>query len=329
MDGAAGAAPDGRDVRQEHDQQGRVPADGRDGDALHRHDQPPLARARPRRGPGLLDHRQQRGGDARRARDEAPLAGGAARRGQAGRPTEHRDGDQRPGLLGEVRAVLGRGAADRPDGGHPVPHRPGRRGGALRREHDRRRRDHGVHVRRLLRARREGLPRARPAAGGDRARHPRARGRRVGWVRRAVHRSADRVGLPPEAGRLDQRLRPQVRPRRARRGLGDLAGGGVPAGGPDLPGQLPRRHHADVRPELLPPRRPGGRAVLQLHPAGLQGLPAGPAVRARRGARPRARDRPARAVRAGHDGRGPPGLRVQGPRRDHELQRLRRLRRRA
>jgi hypothetical protein len=34
MDGARSAQADGRDVRQEHDRQGRVPADGRAGDAL-------------------------------------------------------------------------------------------------------------------------------------------------------------------------------------------------------------------------------------------------------------------------------------------------------
>ena len=88
-----------------------------------------------------------------------------ARRGQAGRPAEPRDGHQRPGLLGEVRELLGRGDAPRADGGRPLP--PLRRGGgeALRREHDRRRRDPRLDVRRLVRAGRGDLRRARRAPG--------------------------------------------------------------------------------------------------------------------------------------------------------------------
>ena len=41
----------------------------------------------------------------------------------------------------------------------------------------------------------------------------------------------------------------------------------VPARGPDLLGQLPRRQHADLRPQLLPARSPDRRPVLQLPPA--------------------------------------------------------------
>ena len=93
-----------------------------------------------------------------------------ARRGQAGRQAEPRDGDQRPGLLGEVRELLGRRDAARADGGRPLP--PLRRGGgeALRREHDRRRRDPRLHVRRRVRAGGRDLrgarrtPGARPAS---------------------------------------------------------------------------------------------------------------------------------------------------------------------
>ena len=55
-------------------------------------------------------------------------------------------------------------------------------------------------------------------------------------------------------------------------------------GGPDLLGQLPRRQHADVRAQLLPARRPGRGAVLQLPAAGLRRIPA------RAGLRPRRRD---------------------------------------
>ena len=45
-----------------------------------------------------------------------------------------------------------------------------------------------------------------------------------------------------------------------------------------FPGQLPGRRHADRHPELLPPRQPGGRAVLQLPAAGLGGIHQGHAV---------------------------------------------------
>ena len=128
------------------------------------HAQPALARAGRRRGDRLLDDRVQRGRDARRARAQAPLAAAAGGRGQAGRQAEPRHGDQRPGVLGEVRELLGRRDAARPDGGRPVP--PLGRGGreALRREHDRRRRDPRVDVRRLLRAgRRRSATRSTPS----------------------------------------------------------------------------------------------------------------------------------------------------------------------
>ena len=62
-----------------------------------------------------------------------------------------------------------------------------------------------------------------------------------------------------------------------RGGLGHLAGSGRPARGPDLQGQLPGRRDAHVRAQLLPARRAGGGAVLQLHPARLGGLQARPA----------------------------------------------------
>ena len=85
--------------------------------------------------------------------------------GQAGGQAEPRDGHQRPGLLGEVRELLGRRDAARADGGRPLP--PLRRGGgeAVRREHDRRRRDPRLDVRRLVRAGAGDLRRARRPAG--------------------------------------------------------------------------------------------------------------------------------------------------------------------
>ena len=185
-------------------------------------------------------------------------------RGQAGRQAEPRDGDQRPGVLGEVRELLGRRDAPRADGGRPLPSL-GRRGGeALRREHDRRRRDPRLDLRRLLRAGRGDLRRARcvPARVGPR--HPGARGRRLGRLRRAVRRPRPRVGLPPAAGRLDQRVRPQVRARLPGRRLDRVARLRLAARGPDLLGQLPRRQHAHLRAELLAAGCAGRRAVLQL-----------------------------------------------------------------
>ena len=220
VDGAAGREADGRVPRQEHDRQGRVPADRGARDALRQHPQPPLARARRGRGGRLLDDRLERGGDARRPRAQAPLAAPAQGRRQADRQAEPRDGDQRPGLLGEVRELLGRRDAPRADGGRPLP--PLRRGGreALRREHDRRRRDPRLDLRRLLRAGAGDLRRARRPAGADRPRRPGARRRRLGRVRRAVRRPRPRLGLPAAARRVDQRLGPQVRPRLSRASAG-------------------------------------------------------------------------------------------------------------
>ncbi len=91
---------------------------------------------------------------------EAPVAAPPAGGGQADRPAEHRHGHQCPDLLGQVRQLLGRRAAAGADGGRPVP-AVGRGGGqAVRREHHRCRGDHGLHVRRRLRAGRRGVRRA-------------------------------------------------------------------------------------------------------------------------------------------------------------------------
>ena len=71
---------------------------------------------------------------------QAALAEPARGRGQAGRPAEPGDGHQRPGLLGEVRQLLGRRDAARADGGRPLHLSAEEAVEALRREHDRRRR---------------------------------------------------------------------------------------------------------------------------------------------------------------------------------------------
>ncbi len=113
------------------------------------------------------------------------------------------------------------------------------------------------------------------------------------------------------ARRLDQRVRPQVRPRVPGRRLDRLARRRGAPRRPDLLGQLPRRQHADVRAQLLAPRRAGRRAVLQLPAPRLRGLPRGA------GLRPRGRDaalgahRRDRAVRADHARRRAPRVRVQ------------------
>ena len=63
----------------------------------------------------------------------------------------------------------------------------------------------------------------------------------------SVSRPGARVGLPDRARPVDQRLRPQVRPRLPGRGMGPVAGGGGVAGRARVQGQLPRRRDADVR----------------------------------------------------------------------------------
>ena len=70
---------------------------------------------------------------------------------------------------------------------------------------------------------------ARPHPGRDRARHPDPRRRRIRRHDRPVPAAGARVGLPGRAGRLDQHLGPQVRPRLPGPRLGRLAHGRRPA----------------------------------------------------------------------------------------------------
>ena len=291
LDGAPGPPADVRDVRQEHDRQGRVPAHRRARAAVREHAQPAVELARRGAGHGHVDHRVERGGDARRDGAQVAVARSPAGRRQADRPAQHGDGRQRAGVLGEVLPLLGGRAPARAHGGRAVP--PHRRPapsphcdentiGVVRRA--------GLDVRRVLRAGRRHLRRARPPPGRDRARRPGARRRRVGRVRRPVHRPRPRVGLPPPPGAVDQRLGPQVRARVPGRRLGDLAQPRRAARGPGVPRQLPGRRHAHVRPQLLPAGQPGGGAVLQLHAPRLRRLPAGPADLPRR--RPATRPTP-------------------------------------
>ena len=75
-----------------------------------------------------------------------------------------------------------------------------------------------------------------------------------------------RVGLPPRAGPLDQRLRAQVRPRLSGHRLADLPGEGRPGQGPRLRGELSRQDRLDVHPQLLHRLGDGAGPVLQPRP---------------------------------------------------------------
>ena len=271
--------PDGRMRRQEHDRQGRVPADGRAGTPLRRDPGRPVERAVGRGRDRLLDHRLQRSLHVGRHGPAAPVVDPGERPDPAAQPG---DGRQRAGLLGEVLPVLGRRAADRADERRPVPPRRRARRRAVRRGHHRRGGHPRLDVRRQLRAGRRDRRRARRARGRRRSRRAGARGRRVRRHDRAVPGSRAGVGLPAAAGGLDQHVRPQVRPGLSRRGLGVVARLRVPAEGADLQRQLPGRQHADVRVELLATRRRGHRAVLHVLPARPGRLHRRPAGLARR-----------------------------------------------
>ncbi len=121
--------------------------------------------------------------------------------------------------VGEVLPLLRRRAADRPARARQVHDRPRGRGATRRREHDRRgrRARHDLH-----RARRRHPRDQRPARRPQERQGPgRAdpRRRRLRRLRLAVPVPRLGVGLPPGAGPLDQRLRPQVRARLPRHRL--------------------------------------------------------------------------------------------------------------
>ena len=98
------------------------PADRRAGDALRRH---------PRRLWHAPETPSSATGCSTTGSSEAAMLGGLALkrrwqqraqgRGQADRQAEHRHGHQRPGVLGEVRELLGRRDAPGPDGRGPLP----------------------------------------------------------------------------------------------------------------------------------------------------------------------------------------------------------------
>ena len=154
----------------------------------------------------VLDDRLERGCHARRARAQAALAEAPCGRGPVRGQAQPGDGHQRPGLLGEVRQLLGRRDAPRPDGRRSVPTHRRRGGQALRREHDRCRRHPRLDVRRLVRAGRGDLRCARRPRARDRHRRPRPRRRRLGRVRSP--RSSIRISTGTSACRAWRRSTP-------------------------------------------------------------------------------------------------------------------------
>ena len=100
----------------------------------------------------------------------------------------------------------------------------------------------------------------------QRPRRAAARRRRERRLRLAVPLPGLAVGLPPRAGALDQRLRPQVRAGLPRHRLADLPREGRPRARPGLRGELPRQDRRHLHPELLHRLLDGARAVLQPRP---------------------------------------------------------------
>ena len=236
--------------------------------------------------------------------------------GQARRPAQHRHGRQRPDLLGQVRQLLRRRAPPRPDGGRPAAprRRRGRRARATRTPSASSRSS----------ARRSTAATSRSPTSAPRSTTSQERtGLDVpvhvdGASGAMIAPFLDPelvVGLPPAPRRVDQHVGPQVRPGLPRRRLGGVARPRRAARGPGLPRQLPRRRDADVRAQLLPSRRPGHRAVLQLPAARPRRLPPRPALLPGRGHAARRRDRRPRPVPAAHRRHAAARLRVRGRRR--------------
>ena len=198
----------------------------------------------------------------------------AGRRGQADRRAEPDPRVQRPGRVGEVLPLLGRRAAVRADqAAGPVRDHAGRgrsRGStrtrsAWSRSSARRTRASSSRSRRSTTRSSRTTPRrgssvplhVDAASGGFVAPflHPHLK-----WDFRlpkveSINVSGHKYGLMyPGVGFVVWRV------------------GGLPARGPGLPRELPRRRHADVHAELLATGQPDRRPVLQLPAAGACGL---------------------------------------------------------
>ena len=145
------AGPDGAVGQQEHDRQGRVPADRRDRGPLRAHAGRPVACARGGQHRGRLGHRLLGGLHAGGHGGQMAVAGQAAGRRQADGQAEHgvRPG---PGGVAQVRPLLGHRDARGPDVPWPLRHGSGLDAGTGGREHDHGRADAGRHLYRRLRA---------------------------------------------------------------------------------------------------------------------------------------------------------------------------------
>ena len=210
--------------RQEHDRQGRVPADRRDRAALRAHARRPLERP---------EAANTVGASAIGSSEACMLAGMAAKwrwrakrpgRGQADRQARtwcaarcRSCGTSSPstGTSRCARSRWRRGRYGMDAGGHAR---------AGRREHDLRRARPSASPTPATTSRSSRAVRGpRPAAGRHRPRHRHPRRRRQRRLPGPVLRPRRAVGLPAAAGEVDQHLGPQVRPGPARRRLGRLA----------------------------------------------------------------------------------------------------------
>ena len=256
---------------QEHDRQGRVPADRRARAPLREYPRPTCGTRRTGTRPAARPP-----GRARRACSAGWRCCGAGAPGAAapGFPRPGRTSSWAPTSRSAGRSSAATGTWSR----STFPLVPGRYHlgvpeavALVRREHDRRRGDHGLDDGRLLRAGR-GPGRGAGRAGRRRPAAPTCRstwtGRPAGSSRRSCSRRS--------SGTSGCRGSPRSTPRGTSTAWSTRASAGciwrdeehLPAGA-GLQGQLPRRRDADVRAELLPARRAGRRAVLQLPAARL------------------------------------------------------------
>ena len=273
--------PDRRVPRQEHDRQGRVPADRGAREALRQHARRPVGRD----APTGTRPAARRPAPARRACSAGWRSSGAGAAPRAAAADDARTWSWAPTCrsAGRSSAATGRssrGSCRSSDGGDAPDRRRARPRPATRTRsasspilgstfdgsYEAGRRDR----RSARRPRRRRRPR-RAAA--------RRRARRAASSRRSSTRTWSGTSASPRVA-VDQRLGPQVRAGLPGRRLGRLARRRA-ARGSDLPRRLPRRRHADVRAELL---APGAQVVAQYYKLlrlGTRGLPPRPADRAR------------------------------------------------
>ena len=210
--------------RQEHDRQGRVPADRRDRAALRAHAGRPVERA------GVGEHRRCVGDrivggvHARRDGGQVAVAGEAA--AAEGKPTD------RPNMVcGPVQVVwhkfaklLGHRDARGADVARPLRDGRRRHARAGRREHDLGRADARRHLHRRVRAGEADSPRRSTQLQADTGLDVdiHVDGASGGFLAPFCAPDLD-VGLPAAAGEVDQHVGSQVRAGPARRRLGRVA----------------------------------------------------------------------------------------------------------